>query len=339
MNNDIGIYIHIPFCISKCFYCNFCSWDNKNNLIEKYIDALIKEIITNSEILSLRKIKTIYIGGGTPTYIDASLIRKIMEVLKLFGLDSVEEITIECNPNSITEEKLNEYIEIGINRFSIGLQATDNKVLKAIGRSHTFEDYINILKLLNKYNIKNISSDIIYPLPHMTINDFKDSINKIIEIGNKYNVNHFSIYNLELHEGSKLEFLINEGYLTLADEDEEYEMKQYLENSLKENGYIKYEISNFAKAGYESIHNTNYWKQKEYLGFGVNASSFMNGKRYTNTKNIEDYISYYLNDNIDVQIKIEEEEMDKLSLMKEYIILTLRMTSGLSKEVFPVFGG
>lgn len=333
MEKEIGIYIHIPFCESKCYYCNFSSFCNMDEYIEEYIDAVCKEIISQAEILSEYKIKTIYFGGGTPSYIDSKYIEKILSTLKLFKKSDEEfsEITIELNPNSTTIEKVLSYKNMGINRLSIGLQSTDNKVLKNIGRVHTYEDFLNVLNYAKEANITNLSVDLIYPLPGLNINGLNDELEKIISLKDKYNIKHISIYNLEVHEDTKLEFLLNNGFLELVDEDEEYDMKNLIYSKLTSNEFNQYEISNFAISGYESMHNTNYWNQGYYLGFGSTASSFILGSRYKNIDNIKEYINGVNNF---YNIICEKEDLDKLDLMKEYVILRLRLINGISKEAF-----
>lgn len=344
MRQNIGIYIHIPFCISKCYYCNFISYTNKEKLIEKYIDAVCLEILQNAEILSEYNISTIYFGGGTPSYIDAKYIKKIMDTLSLFKKeDDFLEVTIEVNPNSITLEKLILYKNFGINRISIGVQSTHDDILKAIGRKHKLVDVTNTLKYCKEAGFNNISIDLIYPLPNLNFEKFSNTLDYIINIKDEYNIKHISVYNLEVHEGSKLGFLLNEGYLELVDEDTEYQMKELLEEKLEKNGFNKYEISNFSITGFESKHNTSYWNQEMYLGFGVCSSSFFSNTRYKNTDDIEKYIEY-INSNIS---PVESREsLDLLELMKEYIILKLRLTKGFStlefkkfgKDIFDIFG-
>lgn len=344
MRQNIGIYIHIPFCISKCYYCNFISYTNKEKLIEKYIDAVCLEILQNAEILSEYNISTIYFGGGTPSYIDAKYIKKIMDTLSLFKKeDDFLEVTIEVNPNSITLEKLILYKNCGINRISIGVQSTHDDILKAIGRKHKLVDVTNTLKYCKEAGFNNISIDLIYPLPNLNFEKFSNTLDYIINIKDEYNIKHISVYNLEVHEGSKLGFLLNEGYLELVDEDTEYQMKELLEEKLEKNGFNKYEISNFSITGFESKHNTSYWNQEMYLGFGVCSSSFFSNTRYKNTDDIEKYIEY-INSNIS---PVESREcLDLLELMKEYIILKLRLTKGFStlefkkfgKDIFDIFG-
>lgn len=333
MREDISIYIHIPFCKKKCYYCDFVSFDNKEDMIEKYINALCEEILKNAEILCEYNIKSIYFGGGTPSFIPSKYIVQIMDTLKLFISDDItkKEITIEVNPNSATFEKLSNYYSAGINRISIGLQTTHDKILKNIGRSHTFVDFKNTLKAANDIGFRNISLDLIYPLPGLHLNMFKDSLQTILNLKNEYNIKHISVYNLEIHPNTRLEFLLKEKFMSLCSEDEEYEMRTLLNDTLEKNGFTKYEISNYAKEGFKSKHNLCYWNQDKYLGFGVNSSSFFNGKRYQNTKSLDEYISFMSNDK---DLVIYSEELDKLALMKEYAILRLRLKEGINLVEF-----
>ena len=333
MRENIGIYIHIPFCYKKCFYCDFVSYENKEDIIEEYIDALCMEILQNAEILSEYTISTIYFGGGTPSYIDSKYITKVMDTLKLFVTDasSLKEVTIEVNPNSTSLEKLTDYYNSGINRLSIGLQSTHDKILRNIGRTHSFKDFKSTLENAKKAGFTNISVDLMYPLPGLNITSFKDSLNSIMKLKDEYNIRHVSVYNLEVHENTRLDFLLKEGFVSLCNEDEEYEMRKELNNIIEKNNFKKYEISNYAIPGFESKHNLCYWNQEKYLGFGVNASSFFNLKRYTNTKDINEYISGIKNNQ---NIIVESEELDKLALMKEYVILKLRLKSGINKNEF-----
>ena len=212
MNNDLGIYIHIPFCIKKCYYCDFVSFMNKEDMVEKYTYAICTEILQNADILSEHKVETIYIGGGTPSYIDAKYIKQILDTLYMvIDKEYLKEVTIECNPNSITKEKIKVYKESGINRISIGLQSTHDDVLKTIGRVHNLKDFENALDIVNESEIDNISVDLIYPLPNLNFKRFKESVDYVIGLKDK-NVKHVSIYNLEVHENTKLDFLLKEGY-------------------------------------------------------------------------------------------------------------------------------
>lgn len=333
MRENIGIYIHIPFCKKKCFYCDFISYENKENLIQEYIDTVCLEILQNAEILSEYNISTIYFGGGTPSLIKVEYIEKILNTLKLFVTDEkeIKEITIEINPNSASLDKLEKYYNLGINRLSIGLQSTHDKILRNIGRLHTFNDFKEVLKNANAVGFKNISVDLIYPLPGLNLSGFKETLNSVIKLKDEFNIKHISVYNLEVHENTRLDFLLKEGFVSLCNEDEEYKMREELNKRLQDNGFVKYEISNYAYPGFESKHNLCYWNQEKYIGFGVNASSFFNLKRYRNTSNIDKYIDGIKNNK---NIVVETEELDKLSLMKEYIILKLRLSKGVEISEF-----
>lgn len=333
MRENIGIYIHIPFCKKKCFYCDFVSYENKENLIQEYIDTVCLEILQNAEILSEDNISTIYFGGGTPSLIKVEYIEKILNTLKLFVTDEkeIKEITIEINPNSASLDKLEKYYNLGINRLSIGLQSTHDKILRNIGRLHTFNDFKEVLKNANAVGFKNISVDLIYPLPGLNLSGFKETLNSMIKLKDEFNIKHISVYNLEVHENTRLDFLLKEGFVSLCNEDEEYKMREELNKRLQDNGFVKYEISNYAYPGFESKHNLCYWNQEKYIGFGVNASSFFNLKRYRNTSNIDKYIDGIKNNK---NIVVETEELDKLSLMKEYIILKLRLSKGVEISEF-----
>lgn len=322
----LGIYIHIPFCASKCFYCDFYSVANKN-LESLYINALIEDILSETELLGERLIDSIYIGGGTPSLIDENNIVKLLNILKIF-CDENAEITIEVNPESVTREKLQAYFDAGINRLSIGLQSANDETLKKIGRLATVSDFENTYNMAVDIGFNNISCDVIIGLPDETIDMFEHTLNYIL--GLKH-ITHVSAYSLELHENTKLDFLVSNNFVTLPDENAEREMKYLLDKKLDKSGYTRYEISNYAKPGYESKHNLKYWNQEEYLGFGAAASSFVNSIRYTNISNIEKYIN---NISSGMSNKNEIEEMDKLGLIKEYIILKLRLKEGINLNIF-----
>lgn len=284
MKKDIGVYVHIPFCKAKCFYCDFVSFVDKNMLMENYIDAVIKEI--ENKDLSRYNIKTVYIGGGTPSILDSKHIGSILDKLRP-NIDKEAEITIEVNPGTINEEKLTDYVDFGINRISIGLQSADNSLLKEIGRIHTFEDFLDGYKMAERVGFKNINVDLMLGLPNQTLDILKDSLEKVISL----NPNHISIYSLILEEDTKLEKLIEKRELEMIDEELERKMYWETKRLLEKHGYIHYEISNFAKKGYMSKHNLDCWNQKEYLGFGAVAHSYIDNTRYSNVEDIEEYIN------------------------------------------------
>ena len=330
--NEIGIYIHIPFCMKKCFYCDFVSYANKEDMIEKYIKALEKEIKIKAEENKLLKINTIYIGGGTPSFIDSKHIVYIINAIKeSFNVKENAEITIEVNPRTVTKNKLEDYIKCGINRISIGLQTTNNELLKQIGRIHTYEQFLETYNLIRMVGFNNINVDLMLALPNQTIKDLEDSLNKVIMLKPE----HISVYSLILEEKTKLYDLVESGKLELLDESIERNMYWKVKNILEQNGYKHYEISNFAKQGYESKHNLNCWNQEEYLGMGLAAHSYLNNKRYSNTENLEQYINKLLEKegtkNDIVTIHEEQTLEDK---QKEYMLLGLRKIEGIKISDF-----
>ncbi len=323
---EIGIYIHIPFCIKKCEYCDFVSYCNKEKYVPQYINALKKEIKNN--INKEYKITTIYIGGGTPSSIEENYIADIIETIKLNMNDENlkefknVEITIEVNPGTVTEKKLETYKEIGINRLSIGLQETHDELLKSIGRIHTYEEFLKTYNLARKIGFNNINVDLMIALPNQTIQDIKENLEKII----KLNPEHISVYSLILEEGTPFYNKYNENKIKLPDEKLERNMYWYVKNTLENNGYIHYEISNFSKKGFESKHNMNCWNQEEYFGFGVAAHSYNNKTRYSNTNSIEEYIKG--------SNKIIHEKQTLEDMQKEYMLLGLRKIEGINIQKF-----
>lgn len=326
---ELGIYIHIPFCKQKCFYCDFCSFANKNEMQGKYVETVINEIknITHKEKYT---VTTIYLGGGTPSILNPNYIKNILQEIKSsFEILDDAEITIEINPGTVNEEKLKKYKEYGINRLSIGLQSANDKILKKIGRIHDYKQFEETFFYARKCGFKNINVDLMIGLPTQTIEDVKQTLEKIIQ----KNPEHISVYSLIIEEGTIIEKLINENKLQLPDEETERIMYWTVVNELKENGYNQYEISNFSKKTHESKHNTNCWKQKQYIGLGTSAHSYLNKKRYSNTNNIEEYIKNIQENNISKNITIHEEQTEE-STMNEYMLLGLRMIQGININEF-----
>ena len=323
--NELGIYIHIPFCKQKCYYCDFVSYQNKNDLIEEYIQKVKKEI--NSYEFEKYNITTIYIGGGTPSYIDSSYIVQIIETIKekikknktKFG---DIEITIEINPGTVNEEKLENYKKVGINRLSIGLQSTQNNLLKQIGRIHTYEQFEKTYYMAKKVGFNNINVDLMIGLPNQTIKDIKITVDKIL----KLEPTHISTYSLIIEEGTKIEKLIRENKIKLPEEEKERQMYWYVKNILELNGYYHYEISNFAKRKKESKHNMNCWEQKEYIGIGAAAHSYLNKIRYANLEKIEEYILE------NKHVIFEQQKLEDMK--KEYMMLGLRKIDGIEISKF-----
>ena len=319
---ELGIYIHIPFCKKKCYYCDFMSFSNKCDEIESYIETVIKEL--NTYNLENYNVTTIYIGGGTPSFIDSKYIVRLIDEIKIKLKNNITkfeniEITIEVNPGTVNDEKILDYKQVGINRISIGLQSTNNRLLKEIGRIHTYGEFLETYSTAVNVGFNNINIDLMLGLPSQTIQDLKDSLKKIIEL----NPSHISVYSLILEESTVLCKNVESGLTKLPSEELERQMYWYAKNTLELNGYVHYEISNFAKIGKESKHNLNCWEQKEYIGLGVAAHSYLDCKRYSNTQSLEEYIK-------DFTKKTIQEVQLKEDMKKEYMLLSLRKIEGVS---------
>lgn len=329
----LGIYIHIPFCKQKCFYCDFVSYANQDKYFQKYVQALNKEInnfIDNNKF----EIQTIYIGGGTPSLIDAKYIEEILRIFEKRNLlKEVKEVTIEVNPGTVTEEKLRNYKNSGVNRLSIGLQSTEDKILKQIGRIHCYDDFLNTYKMAREVGFKNINVDLMIGLPNQKIIDVKNSLEKIIKLEPEP-PNHISVYSLIVEENTPIEKMLESGELELPDEELERNMYWYVKNFLELNGYKHYEISNFAKLGNESKHNLDCWNQKEYVGFGVAAHSYIDDVRYGNIGNVEEYIKNCENGEFGKNKVIDEVENDIFSKEKEFMLIGLRKIEGVLIQDF-----
>lgn len=323
---ELGIYIHIPFCKQKCYYCDFISFANKDKKQEQYINAVKKEIDTYQ--LEKYNVTTIYIGGGTPSYIESKyiveLIGKLKEQLKnnITKFEEIE-ITIEVNPGTVTKEKLQDFKSCGINRLSIGLQTTNNNLLKQIGRIHTYEEFLDTYNWAKEVGFENINVDLMLGLPNQTIKDLKDSLENVIKLG----ATHISVYSLIVEEGTVISKLLDEGKVQLPSEETEREMYWYVKNTLELNGYKHYEISNFAKENKYSKHNMNCWKQEEYIGLGVAAHSYLNNTRFSNGNDIENYINNVENKDVEEVQTLEDKQ-------NEFMLLGLRMLDGVDIASF-----
>lgn len=354
---ELGIYIHILFCIKKCDYCDFISYSNCFDMQERYVEKLLEEIEENKNLLRNNFISTIYIGGGTPSAIKPELIKKILD--KIYDVAGIEieknkgtsnggkkvienempdkkekiEITIEVNPGTTTKNNLQMYKNCGINRLSIGLQSTDDDILKKIGRIHNYEQFLDTYKWAEEAGFENINVDLMLGLPGQDIGILKNSLENIVNL--KPEPKHISVYSLIVEENTKIEQRIDSGELSLPDDEEERRQYHYMKNFLELNGYKHYEISNFAKPGFESKHNMNCWEQKQYVGFGVAAHSYVNGVRYTNTSSLEKYLNVKTIVGNDFEtVKIIEETQNKLDMEKEYMMLGLRKLDGISISKF-----
>ena len=326
IKNKIGIYVHIPFCKKKCDYCDFISYCGKDDLIEKYVDSVKKEI---EHVKIKSEITTIYIGGGTPSYIDSKFIVQILEKIKEKNVAQDAEITIEVNPGTVTQEKLQDYINCGINRISIGLQTTNDELLKQIGRIHNYKQFLETYKMAKKVGFKNINVDLMLGLPNQRIIDLKESLENVLKLAPK----HISVYSLIVEDGTPIANKIENGKLKLPDDELERNMYWYVKNTLELNGYKHYEISNFAKKGYESKHNMNCWNQMEYVGIGAAAHSYRDITRYSNIEDIKEYIKNVQKGEFEKNRIIHEIQKEDDS-KKEFMLLGLRKIDGIKISEF-----
>ena len=329
------LYIHIPFCVKKCDYCDFLSFAADEQTQKSYVAALQKELAFYGAKYRGRRITTIFIGGGTPSWLKEDYMQAIMEtVYHYFSVEQDAEITIECNPGTITEHKFEVYRKIGINRLSIGLQSAHNEELKILGRIHTFEQFLKTYDMARKHGFSNINIDLMSSLPGQTPEIFCDSLYQVL----KLKPEHISAYSLIIEKGTpfyelyRFDAVKQEAGMqteSLPTEEEEYQTTKMTQHILKEAGYHWYEVSNFAKPGYECRHNIGYWKRVDYLGVGLGASSLIDNVRYSNTRDLYTYLSVPA-----VSLHETAEQITRNEQMEEFMFLGLRMRDGFYREEF-----
>ncbi|MBQ7453305.1 MAG: radical SAM family heme chaperone HemW [Clostridia bacterium] len=330
MRKGLSLYIHIPFCNSKCNYCSFTSFVSNDEIKDRYVSALKKEIaIRGKELSAQYEVTTIYIGGGTPSSLPGGLIKSIMqEVYKHFVVINNAEITIEVNPNTLTKEKVSEYMFAGINRVSMGLQCASKTILEKMGRTHTLDDFLKSVQMLREQGLNNISADVILGYPEETLTDVKLTIELLLKLG----IPHISTYMLSVEEGTPLSVKLNHKTTQLPEEETVVSMYNYCVDRLTKAGFERYEVSNFAKPGFRSKHNEVYWKRYNYLGLGLAAHSFLKHQRFSNTKDLPAYITY-IESNGDVPV-VEAKKLTKEEEKEEWIMLMLRRSDGLDVDAY-----
>ena len=313
-----GIYVHIPFCMQKCFYCDFASFAKQSNDVKKeYVKKLCAEIKTNKDKYEISEGATIYFGGGTPSCIDSTLIEKIVNALKENGFwKNPEEVSIEVNPGTANLEKLKAFKDFGFDRLSFGVQSLNNNELKAIGRIHNANEAIESIELAKKAGFKRINADLMYGLPFQTIESYKETIDRLLNTG----IKHISAYALTLEEGTLLYKLVNDGKTVLPSDKDVEIMYDLTIDKLAIAGLKRYEVSNFATKGEESKHNLVYWNYEPYLSFGSAACSSLIGKRIINPSIIRDYIKGK---------EADVENLDSDTQLAEYMFMGLRKTAGV----------
>lgn len=348
MKKEFGLYIHIPFCRQKCFYCDFPSFAGREKKIDSYLQALEQEFALLKHRLEqksgagrkLEKLaqrekpdryflpRTIYIGGGTPTVLNAHQLENLLEIVqKYVAVPEAEEFTVEMNPGTVGREKLLLLQQAGVNRLSVGVQSFDNNCLKKIGRIHTAQEAVDTIELAHSLGFENISLDLIYGLPQQDMEILTRSVERALTLP----VRHISIYGLQLEEGTVFHRMEALGKLHLPADELVEAMHDYIVEKLPKAGYQRYEISNYAMTGYESKHNLSYWQDVDYIGIGSGAHSYWQGIRYENPRNIDDYISALAEGRLPSSV---EEQVDRQAHMEEFCFLGLRTAEGIDKNLF-----
>lgn len=323
-----GVYLHIPFCKAKCHYCDFNSFSCAEKHIPEYFKALNKEIELCSQSLGEGTVKTIFIGGGTPSYVDEEYIRELLYKLRSYTkIEPEAEISIEANPGTLSFKKLSAYRQMGINRLSMGLQAWQNELLKAAGRIHSREEFVENYNQARAAGFNNINIDIIFGLPGQTGEQWETTVNNIIEMAPE----HVSCYSLKIEEGTLFGKKYEAGELEPASDELDRNMYYTAVDKLSGAGFKHYEISNFALPGYECRHNITYWKAERYIGLGAGAHSYIEDCRFNNLCDIGGYIDRI---NAGVLPRENMEEIDEKESISEYIIMGLRLTEGLDGKKF-----
>ena len=321
---EISLYIHIPFCKQKCLYCDFPSYAGKEDLMDQYIEALNKEILEKGKNYI---INSIFIGGGTPSYLTNNNLKILLNTLNKLNLKDTLEFTVECNPGTLTEESLKIMKNNKVNRLSIGVQSSKNNLLKNIGRIHSYEEFKNNYILARKLGFNNINVDLMFGLPNQKVEEWRETLEEISNL----NPEHISAYSLIIEEGTCFYNLYKQNKLELPSEENEREMYLLTKKILSKKGYHQYEISNFSKEGKECLHNKVYWKCNEYLGLGVSASSFIDENRIKNIDNIEEYIGKIdKNENVIDEIHRNTKKDD----YEEFVFMGLRMINGIELSEF-----
>ncbi len=321
----LGVYIHIPFCASKCGYCDFCSLANQDKLMPHYQDALLIQMREAFPRLREYYIDTVYFGSGTPSYYGAARIVELLQEIKLTDrLLKRSEITVECNPDSVRRRDLRMLRKEGVNRISLGAQSANDEILRLIGRRHTWRQVEMAVKRARKAGFRNISLDLIYGLPSQSREDWADTLARAVAL----RPTHLSCYGLRLEEGTPMYRTYKDSPLIPTDDDQA-DMYLFAVDFLERHGYRQYEISNFARPGYESRHNLKYWRLEEYLSFGAAAHSYLAGLRYSYVRNVRGFISGVLGDKSVVD---EQEPITLLDQAAEYIMLGMRTTRGICRR-------
>lgn len=331
---SLGIYIHIPFCIRKCVYCDFLSAPAEKGRQREYVEALKRELALEAAAYCDFRVETVFFGGGTPSILDAEDIAECMGLLRAqYCITEGAEISMEANPGAVTKEKLGKLRQMGINRLSIGLQSANNSELQMLGRIHTYEDFVQTFQWARAAGFDNINVDLMSALPGQRFEAWQETLNKTLVLSPE----HISAYSLIIEEGTPLYERLGD-YPALPNEEQDRRMYQETKRVLAQHGYHRYEISNYAKKGFECRHNMLYWQRgaahtANYAGFGLGAASTVRNRRWKNTSNLDAYLSAYLGEKV-VDIKEDIELLSQKECMEEFMFLGLRMCRGVSQKEF-----
>lgn len=325
--DKISLYIHIPFCAQKCLYCDFPSFARKDHLRKAYIEALNKEIISLREKHNNLEINTIFIGGGTPSVLEANELECLLKEVAKLNMAKEVEYSMECNPGNLTEEKLEVMKKYGVNRISMGLQAKQDNLLKGLGRIHNYKTFKENFLLAKKVGFNNINVDLMFGLPNQRLNEWEETLREIISLEPA----HISAYSLIIEEGTAFYNLYENDKLKLPTEEEERKMYHLAKKILEENGFNQYEISNYAKEGKECRHNLAYWNMDNWIGVGSAAASYINGKRIKNISSVEEYINSINEKGEAVEEIINNSKNDN---MEEFMFMGLRKINGIDENEF-----
>ena len=322
--NTVGLYIHIPFCRQKCLYCDFPSWAGKEGQMQGYVDALTKEIRKRGTEYTDQQVVSVFFGGGTPTTLTIPMLKQLMQaVFESWNIAEDAEITTEANPGMLDGEMAAALKKMGFNRLSMGVQAWQNRLLKELGRIHTIEVFRENFKAVREAGFTNINTDLMFALPNQTMEDWQETVKNIVAM----NPEHISAYSLIIEEGTPFYDRYEKGELKPAEEELDREMYHWAVDYLAEHGYEQYEISNFAKKGRQSRHNRIYWQAEEYLGMGLGSHSYMNGERFHNIYDLQEYIR------ADGDVSLLKEDIERITeedALAEFMFLGLRLAEGVS---------
>ncbi|HBI6896626.1 TPA: radical SAM family heme chaperone HemW [Clostridium perfringens] len=325
--DKISLYIHIPFCAQKCLYCDFPSFARKDHLRKAYIEALNKEIISLREKYNNIEINTIFIGGGTPSVLEADELECLLKEVAKLNMAKDVEYSMECNPGNLTEEKLEVMKKYGVNRISMGLQAKQDNLLKGLGRIHNYKTFKENFLLAKKVGFNNINVDLMFGLPNQRLNEWEETLREIISLEPA----HISAYSLIIEEGTAFYNLYENDKLKLPTEEEERKMYHLAKKILEENGFNQYEISNYAKEGKECRHNLAYWNMDNWIGVGSASASYMDGKRIKNISSVEEYINSINEKGEAIEEIINNSKNDN---MEEFMFMGLRKINGIDENEF-----